>query len=102
MDKYVLLNHIGRGVDNSITKDLLMLRTGLSGRTVRRMIAELRHEYPIINLQDGDGYFIAERNAFIVAQQRLDMARATKLLERAKEYDKFIKDDQMKIKEDIQ
>ena len=41
---------------NYLTLEELMVITGMPERAIRREIAILRGDYPIINLQDGKGY----------------------------------------------
>lgn len=52
-----LLDMIPFGHDNAVTREELKRRTGLPDRVMRAKITALREEVPIINLQDGCGYF---------------------------------------------
>ena len=40
-----------------------MDRTGLPDRTVRELIAQARRNHPIINFQDGTGYYLPTRKS---------------------------------------
>lgn len=53
--------YIPVGNQNSITRKELCRLTGLSDRQIREHIAQARRNTPIINLQDGDGYFIPDK-----------------------------------------
>ena len=52
-----IIDFIPFGKENAITRDQLKAMTGLGDRKVRNMINKERRYYPIINIQDGDGYF---------------------------------------------
>lgn len=53
-----ITDYIGRGRENAVTRSRLAELTGLGDRTIREMIAQERRETVIINLQNGDGYYI--------------------------------------------
>lgn len=54
----MITDYIPIGRDHAITRKKLCMLTGLSDRQVRENIAQARRNTPIINLSDGDGYFI--------------------------------------------
>lgn len=54
----MITDYIPTGRKNAITRKELCRITGLSDRQAREHIAQARRNTPIINLQDGDGYFI--------------------------------------------
>ena len=54
----MIVDYIPTGRKNAITRKELCRITGLSDRQAREHIAQARRNTPIINLQDGDGYFI--------------------------------------------
>ena len=53
-----IIEYIPCGYENAITRENLCCITGLTDRKVRELIFQARRETPIINLQDGKGYFI--------------------------------------------
>lgn len=53
-----ITDYIGRGRENAVTRSRLAELTGLGDRTIREMISQERRETVIINLQNGDGYYI--------------------------------------------
>lgn len=57
-----ILNLIPKGKDNAISRENLVALTGMSDREVRKHISELRYDYPILNLQNGSGYYRPTRN----------------------------------------
>lgn len=48
------------GHENGVTAAQISSITGISQRQVREMIAIARHETIILNMQDGEGYFIPD------------------------------------------
>lgn len=56
----MVLDYIKVGKENAITRAELIDITGLNDREVREDIAVARRNTPIINLQDGSGYFIPD------------------------------------------
>ena len=56
----MIVDYIPTGRKNAITRKELCRITGLSDRQAREHIAQARRSTPIINLQDGDGYFIPD------------------------------------------
>lgn len=60
--KMDIVSLIPIGYENAITRSELCTLTGLPDRKVRDMIFQARRETPIINLQDGKGYFIPSEN----------------------------------------
>lgn len=56
-----VLNCIPSGKENAITRRELVIKTGLTDRTVRNMISELItiHKVPICSHSNGKGYYIA-------------------------------------------
>lgn len=49
--------YIPFGKENAISRKDLAALTGLGDRTMRRKIARARRNHPILNLQDGEGYY---------------------------------------------
>lgn len=56
----MITDYIPTGRENAISRADLCRLTGLADRQVRENIAQARRNTPIINLQDGDGYFIPD------------------------------------------
>ncbi|MBE7053437.1 MAG: hypothetical protein E7391_04090 [Ruminococcaceae bacterium] len=52
-----VIDFIPFGKQNAITQNELMMVTGLSDRMLREEISRLRRDVPILNMQDGKGYF---------------------------------------------
>lgn len=55
-----ILPHIGTGRENAVRRIFLRAATGLNDRAMRDGIALLREEYPILNFQDGRGYYLSD------------------------------------------
>lgn len=55
-----ILDFIKIGHENAITREELVKLTGLNDREIRENISQTRRNVPIINLQDGKGYFIPD------------------------------------------
>lgn len=53
----IVLDAIPFGKDRAVTRKLLVAKTGLPDRAVRKAIEELRRSFIIINDQDGKGYY---------------------------------------------
>lgn len=56
----MIKDYIPTGHENAISRKELSELSGIDDRNVRRSIAQARRNTPIINLQDGDGYFIPD------------------------------------------
>ena len=46
------------GRENAVTRQTLCVLTGLNDRVIRNEITKLRRNIPILNLQDGSGYYM--------------------------------------------
>lgn len=54
-----IAEYISIGHDNAVTLIDLKRATGIKdSRVIREMISQARHTYPILNMQDGKGYFL--------------------------------------------
>ena len=53
-------NDLGVGKQNAISRAELSRITGYKDRRIREAIEALRHIRPILNLDDGDGYYIPD------------------------------------------
>jgi len=70
-----ILDYIPKGKDNAVTRERLCSLTGMNDRAVREMISQARREAVIINLQNGDGYYIPTDRAEIERYVRQETAR---------------------------
>lgn len=61
-NKFEILNYIPVGSQNAVKRKWLCSITGLIDRTMRSLLHEARKKIPIINLQNGKGYFIPDMN----------------------------------------
>lgn len=57
-----ILDYIPTGQENAVTRSELCRRTGLNDRTMRALLHKARGKMPILNMQDGHGYFIPDMN----------------------------------------
>lgn len=57
-----ILDYIPTGSQNAIDRYQLCKMTGLDDRTIREAIHNARRKIPILNMQDGYGYFIPDMN----------------------------------------
>ena len=79
-------DYIPEGRANAISREELVLRTGLPDRQVRKMIETARETGCIINLQDGEGYYIPTKEERIDVQTwyRAQRSRAIGVLKSLK------------------
>lgn len=61
-EEFDILRVIPVGSKNSIKRKWLCTLTGLIDRAMRNLLHEARKKIPIINLQNGKGYFIPDMN----------------------------------------
>lgn len=52
-----ILDYIPYGKENAIRRGSLVLLTGMNDRGVREAISKARRNTPILNMQDGSGYY---------------------------------------------
>ena len=52
-----IVDYIPYGRENAVTREQLMMLTGMPDRAVREAIAQARRDTVILNLQDGNGYY---------------------------------------------
>ena len=89
-----IIDFIPFGHENAVGRKYLSSMTGLSDRKVRDMIEnESNREHPILNLQDGKGYFQpSEKEAYLV---RIYIAqesrRMRKISHKVGEINKYLK-----------
>lgn len=56
-----ILDYIPKGQENAVTRAELCKRTGLTDRVMRDALHDAKLKTPILNMQDGRGYFIPDR-----------------------------------------
>lgn len=61
MDDYIL-QFIPTGSRNAIAREYLRTISGIPDRSMREFIEAARQKIPIINLSDGNGYYIPDMN----------------------------------------
>lgn len=76
-----ILEFIPYGRKNAIKRRTLCDLTGLRDREMRRAIEEARNETPIINLQDGNGYYRPDDRDDLQRYVLQEQARAKKILQ---------------------
>lgn len=89
-----ILDFIPVGHENAIPRQDLVMLTGLSDRQVRAMIEkECTREHPILNMQDGKGYFQpAENEQYLVRLYRAkENHRTLQIRRKCSELDKYLK-----------
>lgn len=57
-----ILDYINTGSKNAVKRKYLSEITGINDRYIRLAIAQARRKIPILNMQNGDGYFIPDMN----------------------------------------
>ena len=73
-EKYIL-PHIGTGRENAVRRIFLRSMSGMKDRAMRDGIALLREEYPIINFQDGKGYYLSYDKNELMRYRNQEMHR---------------------------
>ena len=80
-----ILDYIGFGKANAVTRDQLCAWTGLSDRAIRKLIEIARNQGAvIINNQDGEGYYQSDDLQDLLAQYRTNHSRAMSILRQQK------------------
>ena len=80
-----IVDYIGIGRENAVTREQLCTMTGLPDRTVRKLIADARNNGEvIINAQDGAGYYITDDPIELKMQYRQNENRALNILRQQK------------------
>ncbi len=71
--------------EGGVRIDTLESRLGISKRTVRRIIEDLQNAgWPIVNFQDGEGYFLAETAEEVAHYKNQERKRARNTAAKAK------------------
>lgn len=78
-------DYIGRGKDQAVTREWLRAALNLPDRAVRKLIADARDRgAPIINDQDGMGYYITDDVRQLRRQYNTNRRRAMSILRQQK------------------
>lgn len=64
-------DYIPYGKDKAVTRQELSIITGLNDRQLRKCISVARREHPILNLQNGKGYYMPTVGAWLEAEEFL-------------------------------
>lgn len=89
-----ILDYIPVGHKNAVTRNQLMIATGLSDRKIRDMIEkECTREHPILNMQDGKGYFqpSADEMYLVRLYRSQENHRTIKIRKKVSELDRYMK-----------
>lgn len=70
-----ILPYIGTGRENAARRISLRSMSGMKDRAMREGIALLREEYPILNFQDGRGYYLSYDPAELMRYRNQEMHR---------------------------
>ena len=69
MKEINIVDYIPVGRENGLRANELASMLSITTRDVRRMISQARGKHVIINMQDGNGYFIpAENETYVVGE----------------------------------
>lgn len=94
--KAAVFNTIGVGEENAVGRDTLSGAASCTDRDARRALEDLRLCYAIINLSDGNGYFIPEFTEEGIKQaeryRKMQLARIKSIKRSLKGTEKFIKE----------
>lgn len=89
--KMNIIDFIPYGEKNAIKKENLLKLTNLSDRDLRNAIELAKKDYPICNLQNGKGYFIADDIDIAIKMLRQEMSRAISIIKSCSGLKSFIK-----------
>jgi len=88
-----ILDHIGYGKAQAVTRRELCSRLSLPDRTIRKLIEIERNKGAIIiNDGDGDGYYQSDKLEDMLAQHRTNKNRAMSILRQQKHLSRRIKE----------
>lgn len=93
MEVKQIIEYIPFGHENAITRPALCTLTGLSDRKIRSMIeSESNADHPIINLQDGHGYFrpTEKELSYVRLYRNQENRRAIKVLRRVRDIERYL------------
>lgn len=88
-----ILDHIGIGKANAVTREELTQRLSLTDRKIRNMIEDARREGAlIINAGDGTGYYLSDNLEDLKRQLKMNHNRAMSILVQQKHLRRRIKE----------
>lgn len=90
-----IIDLIPTGESNAISRTTLCSLCGLSDRLMRKEIAKLSREYPICNLQNGNGYFLASDVSTARIMLNQEIHRAKSIFWKIKGLRKFINENEV-------
>ena len=61
-----ILQFIPTGKESAITRETLSFALNIPDREVRKLIAQARRNQPIINLQNGSGYYLPTKKTEVI------------------------------------
>lgn len=88
-----IISFIPFGHENGIGRNELRIMTGLSDRKTRKMIEdESTEEHPILNLQDGRGYFRPTSKDELLTKiyRNQEHKRAVSILQKVSKIDRYL------------
>lgn len=82
------------GREHAVSRKYLAEITGMDDRQVRKLIEDARRQVPIINLQDGEGYFrpLPEDREYVVRWLALQGHRASEIYGSMHGADRWLKE----------
>lgn len=93
-----IINYIGVGRENAVTRESLCRTLMLPDRTIRRLIEEARREGAlIVNDSTGAGYYITDDLGELKRQMRSNHNRAMSILVQQKHLRRKIKELEAKV-----
>ena len=87
-----ILPYIGTGRENAAQRMLLRQMAGVNDRAMREGIALLREKYPILNLQDGQGYYLSYDPKELMRYRSQEMSRIRSAFAALQGVDKALED----------
>ena len=88
-----ILDYIPFGKENAVTREDLVVSTGMLDRQIRKAIQKARDDGALIlNDCSGNGYYQSDDIKEIYAQYRKDRARALSVLKRLKTMRRMLKE----------
>ena len=89
-----ITDYIPYGRENAVTREQLMMLTGMPDRAVREAIAQARRDTVILNLQDGNGYYrpVEDDKPLVERFLRQETKRAKTIFYRLKAAREYLKE----------
>lgn len=84
---------LGKGKDKSLTGLEIMQITGLNSRELRQLVGEAQKEgFPVVNMQDGKGYYICTDPQELMRYCKQERNRALSNLKRVSYLNKYLEE----------